>query len=202
MQTSRQRLLAYIRSREVVTAAELSRALKMTPANARHHLSILEQEGLVEAAGDRPRKGRGRPAKVYRLSEGALGHNLDRLAGILLEKMLENRSPAERATALREIAERLKGTEGDKPGSLSGRLYSTIQRLNEMNYAARWEAHAESPQIILGHCPYASILPEHPELCRMDAALLEALLGVPVQQTARMATDLRGAKYCRFHVET
>jgi predicted ArsR family transcriptional regulator len=67
-----------------------------------------------------------------------------------------------------------------------------------MRYQARWEAHADAPRLTLGHCPYAAILPEHPELCALDAALLETLLGAPATQVAKLARDGRGGMYCLF----
>jgi predicted ArsR family transcriptional regulator len=85
-----------------------------------------------------------------------------------------------------------------QPASLTHRLYQAIQRLNQMGYQARWEAHSEAPRLLLGHCPYAAILSKHPELCQMDAYLLEELMGVPADQIKKLAQDSRGARYCLF----
>jgi predicted ArsR family transcriptional regulator len=84
------------------------------------------------------------------------------------------------------------------PANLTQRLGLAVQRLNEMGYQARWEAHRDAPRLFLGHCPYLAILPEHPELCQMDAHLLENLLGVPASQVKKRAQDSRGARYCLF----
>ncbi|PIW21058.1 MAG: hypothetical protein COW33_00190, partial [Anaerolineae bacterium CG17_big_fil_post_rev_8_21_14_2_50_57_27] len=46
MPTSRQKILAYIRKRQAASAADISRALEMSQANARHHLAHLEANGL------------------------------------------------------------------------------------------------------------------------------------------------------------
>ena len=54
--------------------------------------------------------------------------------------------------------------------------------------------------VILGHCPYAEILPSHPELCLLDAHLLEVLLEVPVKQTARQEKTSQGLRQCVFVV--
>ncbi len=63
-----------------------------------------------------------------------------------------------------------------------------------MNYQARWEARSSGPRIVFAHCPYAMILPEHPELCQMDASLLESVLEVSVVQAARLAPSRQGGK--------
>jgi predicted ArsR family transcriptional regulator len=81
---------------------------------------------------------------------------------------------------------------------MTQRLAKAVLRLNELGYQARWEAHSEAPHVILGHCPYALILPEHPELCQMDAHLLESLLGQPARQTKKLAVDSNGKHYCQF----
>jgi predicted ArsR family transcriptional regulator len=210
VKTSRQRLLAYIQAQQVVTVQDLSRALQMTPANARHHLAILAEQGLVETVSVRPTKGRGRPAKRYRLSERAAGHNLDRLSCALLDELSQMLPEEERVEGMKRIARRLTGEAPGKaveapdragrPVGLAQRFFQAIQRLNEMHYQARWEAHAEAPHVILGRCPYAAILDEHPELCQMDAQLLEILLELPARQTARQAVDSNGTVFCKFVV--
>ncbi|MFC2053962.1 hypothetical protein ACFLV7_06640, partial [Chloroflexota bacterium] len=81
------------------------------------------------------------------------------------------------------------------------RLHYTIEYLNKLIYRARWEAHSEAPRIILGYCPYANILPEHPELCSLDGYLLEELLGAPVTQISKLTTDERGIPSCTFRAE-
>ena len=46
--TARQRLIEFLGQREITTAEEAARALKCTPSNARHHLSALIKEGVVQ----------------------------------------------------------------------------------------------------------------------------------------------------------
>ena len=175
----------------------------MTPANARHHLAILEEQGLVEVAGQRSEKTRGRPAQLYRLSEQAIGDNLDQLASALLHELISGVTADERKEILQRVANRMRGDpileDAQKPAAqLAQRLYQAIQRLNELKYQARWEAHSDGPRVVLGHCPYAAILPEHPMICQLDRQLLEEFLELPVKQTARLASDARGATYCMF----
>jgi predicted ArsR family transcriptional regulator len=93
--TTRQQILEYIQSKEVACAAEISRALHMTAANARHHLSALKDEGVVTVIGQRPSPGRGRPVDLYRLTLPLVRHNLDGLANVLLLELLD-RADSER----------------------------------------------------------------------------------------------------------
>ena len=203
MKTSRERLLDYLYAHHPLTAIEISQALRMTEANARHHLGILKNQGLVDITGKRPAAGKGRPLLLYSPSEKALGDNLGSLAGALLEELLADLPQAEQKKALQRVARRIPAqtiAARDGPANLTQRLYSAVQQLNAWNYQARWEAHADGPRLVLAHCPYATILPEHPELCSLDALLLEQLLNKPVEQIARLALDAHALPYCVFRL--
>ena len=105
MVTSRQRLLDYIREHQAVTVSEISRALRMTPANARHHLSILTELNLVEAVSVRRWNG-GRPAsQVYSFRAVHAGNNLAELASAVFEHFLDPMTSKSARAALQEIAE-------------------------------------------------------------------------------------------------
>ena len=201
MDTTRQRILEQIRVKHSLSATELSITLGTTPANIRHHLGILLQEGVIEVAGQRLSGGRGRPIYLYRLTQQARAHNLDQLAGALLGELLEDLQPTERLAALKRIANRLGG-QPLASGSLTQRLNACVRNLNVMNYQARWEARSSGPRLVLAHCPYAVILPQHPELCQLDASLLEGMLDASVIQTAKLAPSRQGGKVCLFTVGT
>lgn len=193
--STRQRILEILLTRQPVTADELANVLHLTPANIRHHLGKLERDGRVIAVGERPPRGRGRPPRMFALS--VRGEGTDRLAGRLLDQALDALAPDQRADFLRALALRLGGTIEGGP-HITQRLGAAIRRLNELEYQARWEAHALAPRVILGNCPYAAIIAEHPELCQMDAHLLENLLGQPVAQTAKLERNLQGLPVCVF----
>lgn len=203
MKTSRERLLDYLNAHHPLTAIEISQALRMTEANARHHLGILQSQGLVAVTGKRPAGGKGRPLLLYSPSEQALGDNLGSLAEALLEELVADLPRAEQSEALARLARRMVAqTTAPRQGpvNLTQRLFSTVQQLNNWRYQARWEAHAGGARLVLGHCPYAAILPEHPECCTLDALLLERLLNKPVEQVARLAQDARGLPHCIFRL--
>src|SRR5512139_3510332 len=107
MKTSRQRVFEYIRAQRVVTAVDVSRALQMTGANARHHLGVLESEGLISQVGTRPGRGKGRPQKLFGIAEPILGNNLDQLARAMLDLYVQNLEEVERAKVFSQLAERL-----------------------------------------------------------------------------------------------
>jgi len=200
VKTVRMRVLEYLEKKKSASASELSRALKMTPANARHHLRLLVEQGLVTESGQAQRSGRGRPSKRYEPAHLAGRHNLHRLADVLLLSYLESLPPDEHPAALARLAEQLAQGFPPPSGSLTHRLGQAVQQLNDFHHDARWEARPDAPRIVLGHCPYLAILPGHPELCRLDAWLLEKALGLPVIQKARLEKDARGMVGCVFTV--
>lgn len=194
--TTRLRILDHFRKHQTASVREMSRSLGMTGANIRHHLAILESNDLIEVVSFR-KEGRGRPKQVYGLSRRVLGDGLDNLAGTMLEIWLNGVTDEVREKALRALAERLAGvTIGENP--IMKRLVRTVERLNELRYQARWEASAAGPRLILGHCPYSAIIADHPELCRMDAFLLEAKLDSHAEQTAKLQLSDKGLQFCSF----
>jgi predicted ArsR family transcriptional regulator len=192
--TSRLRVLDHLRKHQTASAMELSRALGMTRANARHHLVILEENDLVQVIGSR-KEGRGRPVNLYALSRHVLGDGLDELSHMLLDEWLGNMPEAQKEAALRTVVRRLAKQAS---GPLTVRLAETVKRLSQLHYQARWEAGAIGAHVILGHCPYAAIIDNHPELCRMDAFLLEESLGLSAEQIAKLERPGQGMPQCIF----
>ena len=83
---------------------------------------------------------------------------------------------------------------------LGRRLSTLVDALAAMYYEPRWEARAAGPQIILGRCPFAEIIARHPELCLMDAYLLQKGLSTGVRQLAKLEPNERGLPVCVFGV--
>jgi predicted ArsR family transcriptional regulator len=196
--TTRFRILEYIRKYQAASVKELSTLLGMSGANIRHHLSLLESNDLIESVGFR-NDGRGRPGKVFGLSRRVLGDGLDTLSGSLLSLWMESVQGENLEAGLKSLAGRIAGqTQASQPEMKQ--LMGTVRRLNELHYQARWEAGASGARILLGHCPYAAIISDHPELCRMDAFLLEEKLAASVVQTAKLLMNDKGLPYCAFQM--
>ena len=191
MTTARHKVLAYFAKSRTASTREIARALKMSPATVRHHLRVLAADGRLELSSVRGRDGKGRPENIYSLPRAALGDNLGALSDALLH---------EPGTSLRmaAIAKRLAGDPDFTGQPLAKRLNLTVEKLNDMNYHARWEAGAEGPRISFGHCPYAAIIENHPQLCQMDQSMLRELMGQPARQVFRTGQD--GSSVCVFLV--
>jgi predicted ArsR family transcriptional regulator len=173
MMTSRQKVLTHLKKARSASAREIARALKMSPANVRHHLSVLCADGLVETAGIHNREGRGRPEKVYSLAQAALGDNLSALTDALL-------GVAGKKLDVEAVAERMLDAGQFAILPIPRRLAALVEALNGMRYQAHWEAGAEGPRILFGRCPYWKVMENHPEICKMDEALLKNAMAQPV----------------------
>ena len=189
MITARQKVLSYLLKNRTASAREISRSLKMSSAAVRHHLRVLVADGRLEMVFARGRDGRGRPEKVYSLPGSALGNNLAALSDAVL-------SEAGTAMQMQALAKRIAGDSSFMGQPVAKRLNATIEKLNQMNYHARWEAGPQGPRLIFGHCPYAALISKHPELCKMDEALLEQLMGDDVTQLFQIGKE--GSSLCVF----
>ena len=189
MTTARQKVLAYFVKSRTASTREIARALKMSAATVRHHLRVLASDGRLEMSAVRGRDGRGRPEKIYSLPRAALGDNLSVLSDLLLTE-------AGTAARMDVLAKRLTDQTNFTTQPLARRLNLTVEKLNQMNYHARWEAGSEGPRILFTHCPYAAIIEKHPELCQMDQAMLKELLAQPARQIFKSGKE--GSSVCVF----
>lgn len=203
MKTVRQAVLEYIRTHTQATVEELSRVMQVTPANIRHHLAILKGQGLVEAAGQRPPSGKGRPRRFYRLTSLAAGDNLACLTNAVLNEYLGGLTTEQRQRTLRQVAHAmLAGStnagdwESTRVANLTRRLNNLVRLLNEWHYQARWEARLDAPHLILSRCPYGQIIAQQPVLCQLDQYIFEEALGRRVELSEKLAEDERGVPAC------
>ena len=195
MITVRQKIFAYLNKTRTASAREISRSLKLSTPTVRHHLRVLTADGRLELADARGRGGRGRPEKVYSLPRAALGDNLSALSDALLTEA----GSRLRVEALAEhLARRMAGESGIADQPLAKRLNLAVEKLSQMKYHARWEAGSQGPRIVFGHCPYATIIAKHPELCSMDETMLSQLMAQPAAQIFKAGKD--GSSVCVFVV--
>lgn len=181
----RQKVLAHLKKTRTASVCEIARALKMSAPNVRHHLGILTSDGRLEVTSTHQRGGRGRPEKIYSLSQSALGDNLSVLADVLLDGKVNMEKIGKQIAESRNLI----GFTGQP---MTKRLALLVEKLNEMHYQARWEAGAAGPRVIFGRCPFAKIIENHPELCKMDMAMLSASLGNSAMPMQKNEAGIRG----------
>lgn len=202
MHAVRRHILELLKERNGATVAELAECLEMAPVSVRHHLDILQGDNLI--CVDRlERKGHvGRPQQVYALTPEANDHfpdNFAALAAGLVRQMKRVLPPDQVEGAFRALAQDFAGALLPRLEGLptEARLQQVTRFLNERGYLARWEEDEDTGGYLLhkANCPYAGVSDEHHELCLMDQALINELMGAPCRRIRSMADDARCCTY-------
>jgi predicted ArsR family transcriptional regulator len=186
------------------SAVDLGKRLKMTPAGVRRHLDALLAERLVEAREQRTygQRGRGRPAKVFALTDrgrGVFYQAYDQLAVDAL-RFLEEHAGAEavEAFARKRVAELEERHRGELAAAVPDRRPALLAAiLTEEGYAANVREGGTAPapgeQLCQHHCPVAHVAEQFPQLCEAETEAFAKLLGTHVQ---RLATIAHGDGVC------
>jgi predicted ArsR family transcriptional regulator len=185
------------------TANSLGKRLDLSPAAVRRHLDTLLAEGRIEVRQQRPLgpRGRGRPAKLFALTEAgreSFPHAYDDLAAAALRFLAqthgEDAVQAFADSRVAFLAERY-GPAIAKAGSAQDRLEVLADALSTEGYAAT--AVDGTGQLCQHHCPVAHVAAEFPQLCEAETRAFEKLLGTHV---TRLATIARGDGVCTTHL--
>jgi predicted ArsR family transcriptional regulator len=201
-QPTRERVARSILEQGPSTAAALAARLDLTPAAVRRHLDHLAAEGAVEAREPRPAgetRGRGRPAKVFAITETGRDHfdqAYDDLAVQALRFLAETGGDdAIRAFADRRMSfveERFAVVLADQPELTPAEALARV--FTEEGYIASVrELPVVGQQLCQQHCPVSHVAHEFPQLCEAETAAISRVLGRHVQ---RLATIAHGDGVC------
>lgn len=206
--TTRERVARSILEHGPSTAGQLAERLDLTPAAVRRHLGVLEEEGDLVSQEERVygTRGRGRPAKVFLLTDAGRAHfpsaydalaiqalrHLQAAGGeSAIEQFAEDRV-SDVVSTYREIVE---GAEAD--GDVIDPAAALALALNKGGYVATTQPSRSGEQLCQHHCPVAHVAVEFPELCTAETEVFSKLLGVHVQ---RLATIADGNGICTTHI--
>jgi predicted ArsR family transcriptional regulator len=199
-QPTRQRVARSILVNGPSTAAALAERLDLTPAAVRRHLDHLVEEGAVEAREPRSltARGRGRPAKVFALTEhgrDGFDQQYDDLAVDALRFLAETGGEeAVRAFAERRVAFiEQRFDEAMKQQPERGPAEVLAQVFTEEGYAAAVRDLPVGEQLCQQHCPVSHVAHEFPQLCEAETQAIGRVLGRHVQ---RLATIAHGDGVC------
>ena len=197
---TRDEITHYLQQHPYSSADELSIVLGKTRANIQHHLKAMELANIITQVKIKPaHPQRGRPRAYYSLAPVNKPNNLTSLAGILLQILLDAGDTAEKSELLIKIAQQILPASESR-STLTQRLNRIVKELSTLGYQARWEAHADGPQVVFRNCPYHPLPEKYPILCRMDALLLMMNLDVvePIQIAQIKIPEINA---CRFTIE-
>jgi DeoR family transcriptional regulator, suf operon transcriptional repressor len=197
--TTREVILHGIKSSPQSTVEELAVVADVSPVTVRHHLNVLQANGVIEATSIRRKVGR--PYYVYSLSEKGqelFPKRYVRLTNRLLDEM-KDRLPDHLiddifSGVVNNVLEEHRGEFESLP--IEKRLDYLVAVLAEEGFLSTWEKTEEGTyQLIEYSCPYLSIGSTHMEVCSFDKKLMHGILELPIQQDSCM---LAGADCCRF----
>jgi predicted ArsR family transcriptional regulator len=202
--STRDRVARTILERGASTAAELAQSLDLTAAAVRRHLDALTAEGMLEARDQQVRgvRGRGRPAKVFALTDRGRDEFDQAYDDLALQALrflaVQGGDEAVAAFARQRVVEledRYRPLleqidEHDRPRVLASAL-------SDDGYAASVRQVPSGDQMCQHHCPVAHVAEEFPQLCAAETEVFSRLLGRPVQ---RLATIAHGDGVCTTHV--
>jgi predicted ArsR family transcriptional regulator len=200
-ESTRMRVLRRLKRWGSATVAELARDLNLSGVSLRRHLDILERDHLVTAQVQ-PR-GRGRPVKVYRLTEEAdrffperySEFAVDLLQGVreafgegALRRLLQHRTS--------KLIERIKARLTGK--SLRERVELLTEAMTEMGFLASWQRAGVGRFILTqAHCPLRRIAMVCPELCEQELRMHQAVLEACVTRECFIP---QGEAVCRYQI--
>jgi predicted ArsR family transcriptional regulator len=192
------------------TAAELAERLDLTPAAVRRHLDHLLEQGAVEAREQRVygSRGRGRPAKVFALTEGGrdeFDQQYDDLAAQALRFLAETSGEEAVVAFARRRVEFVARdytaiTAADPtltPAEALARVFSQEGYAASVRELPVVSGQSAGEQLCQQHCPVAHVAHEFPQLCEAETEAIAAVLGTHVQ---RLATIAHGDGVCTTRI--
>lgn len=205
-QSTRQRVARSILVEGPSTTAALAARLDLTPAAVRRHLDVLVEEGAVEAREPRrsSHQGRGRPAKVFALTERGRG-NFDQQYDDLAVQALRFLADTAGEAGVRDFAQRRaefirrgfvevqKRDPSLSPAEVLARVFTDEGYVAAVRTLPIVGGPVVGEQLCQQHCPVSHVAHEFPQLCEAETAAIGELLGTHVQ---RLATIAHGDGVC------
>ena len=199
---TREQILALLRRRGPMTAAELSQALGIGAVGVRQHLALLDRDSLVRASG--VRRGVGRPSHLYTLTpeaEALFPKRYDRLVMDALA-FVEAQGGAEAIDQLFSMRRR-QLTEQYAPRIAGKRRAEQVAELaailTEQGYMCEYEQLPDGGFALIEHnCPVDCVARDYHQACEHELKLYEDVLGLPL---VREETISQGGSCCRYRID-
>jgi len=195
-------ILFYLKRNGEASTESLSAHTRITASGARQHLTALEQDGFIVCRNDRD--GRGRPRKIYRLTDAGdalFPRTYEGLTNELLE-YVEDEDPE----LLMRIFDRrgLRRLENARSRvehlPFEGKVAEIATMLDEDGYLADFIAQPDGSYLIREHnCAVLAIAERYQHACSTELNFLQALL--PEATVTRVAHRIAGGHICAYHVQ-
>jgi predicted ArsR family transcriptional regulator len=198
MKSTREKILQTLLNHPQSTINDLAEAVNINTISARHHLTNLQLDGLVQA--EEVRHGVGRPRMVYSLTETGMEKFPTRylqLTNLLLTQLKMRMPENEIESIFSQIATSIASDQAERIKKLpiEEKLNFIKRSLAEQGFEIEWEKIGEDYKIREVSCPFYHVGQEHPEVCLMDQTLISAFLSAPTQ---KVECVLDGDNQCSY----
>lgn len=201
--TAAWQILEYMQRNGSATIKELEQLLGITTTAVRQHLTTLQMEGYIERKA--VHTGVGRPHHTYTITgrvQELFACHCDDLALTLLEEVFALEGKDRAALLLTRVSNRLANrySSSVRSGLLQERVQELASAMHQRGVLT--DVKTNENDIITLHtynCPYHELAQEHREICEMDKAMLQQVLGSDVDLTNCM---MDGHHRCSFEVRS
>lgn len=200
---SRRAILDLLKNEGPLDASAMAAKLGVTPMAVRQHLYALQDEALVEyETSARPR---GRPAKLWRLTEAANKYFPDAHATLTTDLItamrsalgeddfsgvLQTRSKNQRAAYMAEL---------DGIAETGARLKALAEIRTREGYMCHSEKDGEGWLLVEKHCPICVAATACQGLCKTELDLFSAVVGAACR-VERTDHIIAGASRCAYRI--
>lgn len=204
-ETTVDRILFRLKTRGPESIAALSEAFGVTTEAVRQLLVKLEADGLVTFEDQRA--GRGRPKRLWRLTDAGHGRFPDRHSDLtvgLLDAVRAEFGEAglDRLIARREADQRAAYAQATAGAAgLEARVAKLVELRDREGYMAEWQREEDGSLLLIeNHCPICAAAAKCQNLCRSELAVFQEALGQDVV-VERVDHVLAGGRRCAYRVK-
>jgi len=200
---TRTAILDMLKREGELCASTIGQALGVTPMAARLQLYALEEEGLVAARSEA--KGRGRPLKIWSLTEASARVFPDAHQSLAVE-MIQSVEELFGAEGLQKFVKKhgdmQRAAYGEKLESaktMGERVKRLAKARSDEGYMAEAQKDGRDWLLIENHCPICSAAKACTGLCAGELKVFSDVLGKGAKVT-REEHILAGARRCAYRV--
>jgi predicted ArsR family transcriptional regulator len=202
MQSTRNSVLTHIRDQSHATIRSMAESLGLAIPTVRHHVMVLEKDGMIES--NEVRIGVGRPSLRYRLTmEGheSFPKKYDWLSKSLLSVVRSDLGEERLHQIIRRISRETIAKYGleleGKNMEERAEILKTL--LHAEGYITQWGKDGGYHEIHFLSCPFRAVSSEYVEICQLDREIIEGVMDVPVKQTTCI---VQGDSSCKFRLQS
>lgn len=204
MQTTREIILNELKKRGQARADDLAKVLGVTPMAVRQHLYQLQEEGAVNCCT--VPKGRGRPAKLWELTQKADIYFQDAHRDLSLDLIDSMRSLFGDEGLDRLVSHRTEKQQAryedaaSAKTTLKERLESLAEERSKEGYMAEVQEGDDGALLLLeNHCPICEAAKACSGLCTKELSMFRALF-TEEAEIERIEHMLKGGRRCAYRV--